>query len=181
MHWFWLNYISLSVIQLFCRYPAFLWTFYRQISLKENKLKLLYSQEALFPDIVGGGGGSVQSVMFNHYNQLSQNVTKSVYCRITIHLHSCPQLHIILKKQNDNSGTFRAIATQKCMSHQMAKKCAGSGLLFMHLQLAFQRDGVHEFYDVLCEEINNKPRVTKNKVVIAKQKIAISNTNYLIY
>ena len=63
----------------------------------------------------------------------------------------------------------------------MAKKCAGSGLLFMHLQLAFQRDGVHELYDVLCEEINNKPRVTKNKVVIAKQKIAICNTNYLIY
>ena len=52
----------------------------------------------------------------------------------------------------------------------MAKKCAGSGLLFMHLQLAFQRDGVHEFDDVLCEEINNKPHVTKNKVVIAKQK-----------
>ena len=24
---------------------------------KENKLKLLYSQEALFPDKVGGGGG----------------------------------------------------------------------------------------------------------------------------
>ena len=51
----------------------------------------------------------------------------------------------------------------------MANKCAGSGLLFMHLQLAFQRDGVHAFYDVLCEEINNKPSVTKNKVVIAKK------------
>ena len=51
----------------------------------------------------------------------------------------------------------------------MAKKCAGSGLLFMHLQLAFQRDGVHELYDVLCEEINNKPHVSKNKVVIAKK------------
>ena len=63
----------------------------------------------------------------------------------------------------------------------MAKQCARSGLLFMHLQLAFQRDDVHEFYDVLCEEIYNKPCVTKNKVVIAKQKIAISNTNYLIY
>ena len=63
----------------------------------------------------------------------------------------------------------------------MAKKCAVSGLLFMNPHLAFQRDGVHEFYDVLCEEINNKPRVTKNKVVIAKKKIAISNTNYLIY
>ena len=63
----------------------------------------------------------------------------------------------------------------------MAKTSAGSGLLFMHLQLAFQCDGVHAFYDVLYEEINNNPRVTKNKVVIANQKIAISNTNYLIY
>ena len=52
----------------------------------------------------------------------------------------------------------------------MAKTCAGSGLLFMHLRLTFQRDGVHAFYDVLHEEINNKPRVTKNKVVIANQK-----------
>ena len=65
---------------------------------------------------------------------------------------------------------------------KMARKCGGSGLLFMQLQLAFQRDGVHELYDVLCEEINNKPRVTKIKVVIAKQKkISISNTNYFIY
>ena len=63
----------------------------------------------------------------------------------------------------------------------MAKKCAGSGLLFMHLQLAFQRDGEHKLYDVWCEEIKNKPRVTKHKVIIAKQKITMSSTNYLIY
>ena len=53
----------------------------------------------------------------------------------------------------------------------MAKKCAGSGLLFMHLQLVFQRDGVHEFYDVLCEEINNKPCVTKNKLLLLNKKL----------
>ena len=107
--------------------------------------------------------------MFNHYNQLSQNVTKSIYYQIITDLHACPQLHIILKKRNDNSGTVKVIATEKDINHQMAKHCVGSGLLFMHLQLAFQRDGVHELYDVLCEEINNKPRVTK-KVVIAKKK-----------
>ena len=56
------------------------------------------------------------------------------------------------------------------MSHQITKTYAVSSLLFIHLHLAFQRDGVHELYDVLCEEINNKPRVTKNKVVIAKKK-----------
>ena len=67
-----------------------------------------------------------------------------------------------LKKRNDNYGTFRAIITEKCMSHQMAKKCAESGLLFNHLQLTFQRDCVQGAYDVLCVNINNKPRVTKN-------------------
>ena len=124
---------------IFCRYPAFLWTLYTQIMPER---KLLYSQEALFPDIVGGGGGVVhgslmQSVMFNHYNKLSQNVTKSVYCRITIHLHSCPQLHIILKKHNDNSGTFRAIATEECMSHQMAKKVCRIGSIVHAPSISF--------------------------------------------
>ena len=49
----------------------------------------------------------------------------------------------------------------------------------MYLQLAFQHDGVHEFYDVLCAEINNKPRDTKNKVVtvILFSKIAIHVSN----
>ena len=146
-----------------------------RVCRKENKLKLLYSQEALFHDIVGGGGGGGRTRLTNAISYVQslqsivEKVTRSVYCRITINLHSCPQLHIILKKRNDNSETFRAIATEKCMSPQMAKKCAGSGLLFMHLQLAFQRDGVHAFYDVLCEESNNKPRVTKDKVVIAKK------------
>ena len=52
----------------------------------------------------------------------------------------------------------------------MAKKCAGSGLLFMHLQLAFQRDGVHAFYDVLCEEINNKPPCHQKQSCYCKTK-----------
>ena len=43
---------------------------------RENKLKLLYSQEALFHDIIEGGGvvhdSLMQSVMFSHYNQLSK-------------------------------------------------------------------------------------------------------------
>ena len=43
-----------------------------------------------------------------------------------------------------------------------AKKCAGSGLLFNHLQLIFQRDCVQGVSDVLYVDINNKPRVTKN-------------------
>ena len=155
---------------------------------KENKLKLLYSQEALFHDKVGGGGGGggvvhdslMQSVMFNHYNQLLKNVTKSVYCRITINLHSCPQLHIILKKRNDNSETFRAIATEKCMSPQMAKKCAGSGLLFMHLQLAFQVMVCMDLMMLCVKRLTTNPVLLKIKLLLLR-KCIISNTNYLIY
>ena len=64
-----------------------------------------------------------------------------------------------LKKGNDDYGTFKAIITEKCMSHQMAKKCAGSRLLFNQLQLTFQRDYVQGVSDVLRVDINNKPRV----------------------
>ena len=66
----------------------------------------------------------------------------------------------------------------------MTKRCAGSGLLFNHLQLTFQCDGVQGVSDVLCVDINNKPRVTKTKLLLQKLlffKFAISNTNYLIY
>ena len=59
----------------------------------------------------------------------------------------------------------------------MAKKCAGSGLLFMHLPLAFQRDGVQECCDVLFERDLQQTRVTKNKVVIAKIAIFFKNRN----
>ena len=49
--------------------------------MSERKtIKTSVQSGKLFNDIVGGGGGCtrliMQSVMFNHYNQLSTNVTK---------------------------------------------------------------------------------------------------------
>ena len=178
-------------INIFCICPAFLWTFYRQIMPERKQIKTSVQSGSAVPWHIRGGGGGGRTRVTNaisYVQSLQSIVAKCDQISLLPNNHSFTFMSAVthytkslLKKQNDNSGTFRAIATEKCMSYQMAKKCAGSGLLFMHLQLAFQRDGVHEFYDVLCEEINNKPRVTKNKVVIAKQKIAISNTNYLIY
>ena len=72
----------------------------------------------------------MQSVLFNHFNQLSKNVDWFIAEERLIYI------------------TYYTKET----SHQMDKNCAGSGLLFMYLQFAFQRDGVHECYDVLCEE-----------------------------
>ena len=45
---------------------------------KENKLKLLYIQEALFPDIVGGGGGGGRTRVTNA-NQWCSIIT--INCR----------------------------------------------------------------------------------------------------
>ena len=66
-------------------------------------------------------------MMFNHYNQFLKNVTKPVYCWRTIHLHSCSQLHIILMKWNNNSGTFRAIAM--CISLHLLVICCGGNII----------------------------------------------------
>ena len=62
---------------------------------KENKLKRMYSQEALFHDIVGWGGGGGRTRRTNAISDVQslQSIVETVYCRITIHLHSCPQLY----------------------------------------------------------------------------------------
>ena len=44
---------------------------------EENKLKLLYSQEALFHDIVGGGGGGGRTRLINAINDV-QSLQSSV-------------------------------------------------------------------------------------------------------
>jgi len=49
----------------------------------------------------------------------------------------------------------------------MAEKVASSGLTLAHLQLAFQRGAADGISNVLMERFQGKPRVTKNKRVVA--------------
>ena len=48
----------------------------------------------------------------------------------------------------------------KHISAQMARKCAGSGLLLKHLDIAYKRNGLQGIYNLLSEPCaNNKPHV----------------------
>ena len=49
----------------------------------------------------------------------------------------------------------------------MIDKAAGSGLTYEHMMVVFTRDGDIGLYSLLSEEFNGKPRVTKNKTIIA--------------
>ena len=58
---------------------------------------------------------------------------------------------------------------KKCMSQQMAKKVCRIGyILFMHLQLAFQRDGVHEFMMFCVKRLTTNPASPKTKLLLLR-------------
>ena len=65
----------------------------------ENKLKLLYSQEALFPDIVGGGGGGGRTRVTNAISDVQS--LQSIVAK-------CDQISLL---PNNHSFTFMSAVT----------------------------------------------------------------------
>jgi len=57
----------------------------------------------------------------------------------------------------------------------MTERVASSGLTLAHLQLAFQRGAADGISNVLMERFQGKPRVTKNKLVVANMCNFIQN------
>ena len=64
--------------------------------------------------------------------------------------------------------TLQPMISEKAISVGMASKAATSGLRLQHLKLAFQRDGADGLSHILREKFNGKPRVTKNRRIIAQ-------------
>ena len=62
--------------------------------------------------------------------------------------------------------TFRAIITKQVRVNKWQNNV--QALVFCSLTLLNQRYGVQGLHDMLCDEINDKTRVTKNHVVLAK-------------
>ena len=100
-----------------------------RLCMKETKLTLLYSQEALFRDIVGGGGGRTRLIVqfISDVQSLQLIVEKCDQNNLLLKNHSFTFISAVTyytwpKKRNDNSGTYRTIITENCMSHQMAYK-----------------------------------------------------------
>ena len=72
-----------------------------------------------------------------------------------------------LDKKRENLGSLQPLIQAKVITKGMAEKVASSGLTIAHLQLAFQRGAADGISNVLMERFQGKPRVTRNKRVIA--------------
>ena len=64
--------------------------------------------------------------------------------------------------------TFNGMARDKIMTKTMCEKAAASGLTFNHLKCAFARNRYDGLYYIMSEEVDKKPRVTKQKKIIAR-------------
>ena len=61
------------------------------------------------------------------------------------------------RKTKQDTDTFTTMILAKHISAQMARKCAGSGLLLKHLDIAYKRNGLQGIYNLLSEPCANKP------------------------
>ena len=71
-------------------------------------------------------------------------------------------------KQKENFGTFHSMIDKKYISHQMAMKCAGSGIRYHHLAETYKQKKLEGVTSLLSEYRNGKPRVTSTSSVIKK-------------
>ena len=56
----------------------------------------------------------------------------------------------------------------KIMTKTMCEKAATSGLSYNHLKCAFARNGYDGLYSIMSEEVDEKPRVAKQKKIIER-------------
>jgi len=72
-----------------------------------------------------------------------------------------------LDKKRENLSSLQPLIQAKVITKGMAEKVASSGLTITHLQLAFQRGAADGLSNMLMERFQGKPRVTRNKCVVA--------------
>lgn len=72
-----------------------------------------------------------------------------------------------LEEKKKNIESLQALVQGGILSKNMVDKAAGSGLRYEHMMVVFRRDGDEGIYSLFSEECNGKPRVTKNKKIIA--------------
>ena len=67
--------------------------------------------------------------------------------------------------------TFNGMVRDKLMTKTMCEKAAASGLTFNHLKCAFARNWYDGLYSIMSEEVDKKPRVTKQKKILSELAI----------
>ena len=67
--------------------------------------------------------------------------------------------------------TFNGMARDNIMTKTMCEKAVASSLTFNHLKCALARNGYDGLYYIMCEDIDNKARVTKQKKILGELAI----------
>lgn len=73
-----------------------------------------------------------------------------------------------LKQKKENLKTFSPFIQSGVVSRGIADKMAASGLNLYHLHFAFENGGTDGLYNVLTENVEDKPRVTNNNKILTQ-------------
>ncbi|XP_062601160.1 uncharacterized protein LOC134262849 [Saccostrea cucullata] len=134
---------------------------YRQEFLCENLAGIGYEAHDARSDVV-----SLQSLIcYLNIDVLNANAS----CRsASFTTTSAVDFYKYSNVVQTNLPSLQPLLNHKIISCPIAKKIAGSGLQYKHLELAFTRDPVEGIYSLFSEQSGKSVRVTKSKKVIAK-------------
>ncbi len=130
-----------------------------------------YKQETLVSSILG--------TTYDAHNALADvtalqklvekaNITDNQLCTTAISVTFMFEKSKRVAAAQTNLETLQVLVSQKIISGQTANRISMSGLQLFHLQLAIQRGGFDGLRALLSEDVEGKPRVTKNKKILTK-------------
>ncbi|XP_061168887.1 uncharacterized protein LOC133178151 [Saccostrea echinata] len=138
---------------------------YRQENLCECLSDIVYSAHNAVDDVA-----ALKSLVQSYFTPSVLNSTDVRRSSITVqsviasYFYSC--------QIRTNLPSLQSLVAGKISSQGIARKIAGSGLLYNHLQMAFNADTVNGISKLCQEKTGNSVRVTKS------QKIINSLNNY---
>ena len=129
-----------------------------------------YTQESLASDLLDTTYTAHNALADVHMLQklASKFVSNDCILKHSFTLSWLEEYYDFLDKKRENLSSLQPLIQAKVITKGMAEKVASSGLTIAHLQLAFQRSAAGGISNVLMERFQDKPRVTRNKCVIAK-------------
>ena len=131
-------------------------TSYSQKNLVESLLQRTYAAH-----------DAIENVKAHEQLVRVSSIPPSVIEKVSFSVAYAIEINLQSSNIRKNSDTFSVMLREKIISTATAKKMAGSGLRFAHLQMAFDRNG-NDGVTSLLTELNESgfPRVTRSKKII---------------
>ena len=129
-----------------------------------------HSQLNIYRRVIGGEYNAHNSLADVHALAevlRSLDIGKSILSEYSMNSTWANQYFHFLEEKKKNIESFQPLLEGSILSKGMIDKAAGSGLRYEHMMVVFRRDGDVGISSLLSEDFNGKPRVTKNKTIIA--------------